>query len=163
MIYDVLEISRHIIKYSDEKNYAISNFKLQKLLYFTQAYFLIVKDGVCFSEKIEAWNFGPVVPKAYREYKRFGSNDIPYTGYYVSMNDDNYWSAERYEFKDNVILPEDKGLIDEVVDHFSDYSANALVRLTRSQRPWIDAYVPHMNNEITPFAIKEYFESNEKK
>ena len=79
------------------------------------------------------------------------------------MNDDNYWSDERYEFKDNVILPEDKGLIDEVVDHFSDYSANALARLTRSQRPWIDAYAPHMNNEITPFAIKEYFESNEKK
>ena len=79
MTYNVLTVCRHIIKFSNEKDYGISNLKLQKILYFVQAYFLLKKDdhSPCFAEKIEAWDFGPVVPEAYREYERFGSGDIP--------------------------------------------------------------------------------------
>ena len=36
-------------------------------------------------------------------------------------------------------------------------SYKVLVGLTHNQSPWIDAYIPHMNREITPEAIKEYF------
>lgn len=43
MSYDVLEICRHVINYSNEKDYGISNLKLQKMLYLIQAYFLIDK------------------------------------------------------------------------------------------------------------------------
>lgn len=70
MLYDVLDISRHIINYSDEKDYGVSNLKLQKLLYFVQAYFMLEKKdhAPCFHEKIEAWDFGPVVPEAYQEW-----------------------------------------------------------------------------------------------
>ena len=50
-----------------------------------------------------------------------------------------------------------KMLIDKVVDKFSDYSATDLVSLTHRQSPWIDAYVPHQNKEITIDAIREYF------
>lgn len=38
--YDVLDVSRYVIKYSNERDYGISNLKLQKVLYFIQAYFL---------------------------------------------------------------------------------------------------------------------------
>ena len=65
MNYNVLDISRYIINYSNVKDYGISNLKLQKILYFVQAYFLIETGSPCFKEKIEAWDFGPVVPKAY--------------------------------------------------------------------------------------------------
>lgn len=40
-MYNVLDISRYIINYSNDCNYIISNLKLQKLLYFIQVYFLI--------------------------------------------------------------------------------------------------------------------------
>ena len=33
MGYDVLEVCRHVINYSNEKEYGISNLKLQKVLY----------------------------------------------------------------------------------------------------------------------------------
>lgn len=50
MGYDVLEVCRHVINYSNEKEYGISNLKLQKVLYFIQAYFLIdkTKNAPCF-------------------------------------------------------------------------------------------------------------------
>ena len=65
-MYKVLDICRHIINYSDEKGYGISNLKLQKVLYFIQAYFVCFteKKEPCFEENIEAWEFGPVVPVA---------------------------------------------------------------------------------------------------
>ena len=58
MIYDVLDVCRHIINYSEKEDYGVSNLKLQKLLYFVQAYFMLEKKdhAPCFHEKIEAWD-----------------------------------------------------------------------------------------------------------
>ena len=86
-----------------------------------------------------------VVPKAYRKYKQFGSSDIP-TIIDFEKSDSN-----------DCITGDDKNLIKTVIDKFADYSATDLVGLTHKQSPWIDAYIPHMNREITPEAIKEYF------
>lgn len=159
MSYDVLEICRHVINYSNEKDYGISNLKLQKVLYLIQAYFLIdkTKNASCFDDKIEAWDFGPVVPAAYHEYKQYGSGDIPTIDSYILFDTDNIWNTERVKFNDDVITDEDKNRINKVVDKFSGYSATDLVAITHRQSPWMDAYVPYRNNEITLDAIKEYF------
>ena len=159
MSYNVIDVCRHIINYSIVHDYGVYNLKLQKLLYFIQAYFLTNKkdSSPCFDEKIEAWDFGPVVPDAYHEYKQYGSGDIPSIESYILFDTDNIWNSERVSFVDNIIKDEDKLLIDKVVDKFADYSATDLVSLTHRQSPWIDAYVPHQNNEITIDAIREYF------
>lgn len=158
MAYDVLDVCRHIINYSNEKDYGISNLKLQKILYFIQAYFLTnEKHTPCFDEKIEAWDFGPVVPEAYREYKQYGSGDIPSIKSYITMDDSDIWSLKRVAYKDDIIQDTDKDIINQIVDRFSDYSATDLVSLTHRQSPWIDAYSQNQNKEITQQAIREYF------
>lgn len=157
MIYNVLDVCRHVINYSNDKDYGISNLKLQKVLYFIQAYFLIDASCRCFKEKIEAWDFGPVVPEAYREYKKFGGGDIPTVSYVISVDKSDFWKSKIQKYTDNIICEEDKIRINGVVDRFSDFSATDLVTLTHNQSPWIDAYVPHINNEITVDAIREYF------
>ncbi|WP_418822096.1 Panacea domain-containing protein [Ruminococcus sp.] len=158
-MYNVLDVCRYIINYSNYKNYGISNLKLQKILYFVQAYFLINNKShkACFKEKIEAWNFGPVVSEAYHEYKQYGSGDIPTVKFYTEFNISDPWSLKRVPFDDTVISDEDKEMINKVVDKFSKYSATDLVALTHKQLPWIESYVPHMNNIITNESIKEYF------
>lgn len=159
MSYNVLDICRHVINYSNEHDYGISNLKLQKVLYFIQAYFLINKKNhnPCFDEKIEAWDFGPVVPEAYHEYKQYGNGDIPTIKSYFYIDKDDIWNSKRVEYNDDIINPNDKQLIDKVIDKFSDYSATDLVSLTHRQSPWIDAYAPHKNNEITIESIRRYF------
>ena len=160
MCYNVLDVCRHIINYSNNHGYGISNLKLQKILYFVQAYFLKVKSNhsPCFYNKVEAWDFGPVVPEAYREYKQYGSGDIPMIKSYIELDENNVWNSKRVTFDDTIIKDEDKKLINKVVEKFSAYSATDLVALTHAQSPWIDAYIPHQNNEITINAIKEYFD-----
>ena len=83
----VLDFCRFIINYSNEQEYDISNLKLQKLLYFVQAYFLISIHELCFEEGIEAWDFGPVVSEAYHEYKRYGNMDIPPVAIYYEREE----------------------------------------------------------------------------
>lgn len=155
--YNVLDVSRYVINYSNEKEYGISNLKLQKILYFIQAYFLTSQSNACFQERIEAWDFGPVVPEAYREYKQFGSTNIPAMLSFINFDDEDIWLSERKVYDNTIISGNDKTLINNVVDKFSDYSATDLVTLTHKQAPWKDAYVPYMNNEITLEAIKNYF------
>lgn len=160
MSYNVLDVCRYVINYSNDKDYGISNLKLQKVLYFIQAYFLISKkdNSPCFIDKIEAWDFGPVVPKAYHEYKQYGSGDIPTINSYIVFDENNIWNTERVAIDNDIINYDDKKFINMVVDKFADYSATDLVSLTHHQSPWIDAYEPHKNNEITNDAIRKFFE-----
>lgn len=159
MIYKVLDVSRHVINYSNEKEYGISNLKLQKILYFIQAFFLVSTSEQCFEEKIEAWDFGPVVPEAYREYKQFGSGDIPSISYIIDFDGEDIWESKVIKYKDNVISEPDKQRIESVVDKFADYSATDLVSITHAQTPWKVAYKKGQNNEITIDSIKGFFDA----
>lgn len=157
-MYNVLDVCRYVINYSNDKNYGISNLKLQKLLYFIQAFFIKCTSDICFREKIEAWEFGPVVPEAYREYKQYGSGNIPRISAYVEINNENIWNSKVREYNSDIIKEDDKQLINMVIDGFADYTATDLVEITHNQSPWIESYVPYMNNEITPQMLKEYFD-----
>ena len=57
---------------------AISNLQLQKILYYVQKDFL-QRDCVAFSDNIEAWQFGPVVPVVYYKFCGFGAMPITST------------------------------------------------------------------------------------
>ena len=158
-MYRVLDVSRYVINYSNRQDYGVSNLKLQKLLYFIQAYFLMnsKNNEPCFRERIEAWDFGPVVPVAYREYKQYGSTDIPSIDSYINFDADDPWGSSMIEYNESCISDEDKKLIEAVVIKLSDFSATDLVKITHNQAPWKDVYVQYQNNEITTDAMKDYF------
>lgn len=157
-MYNSLDIARYIINHLNEENSSVSNLKLQKLLYFVQGFFLAIKDEPCFNDRIEAWDFGPVVPNAYHEFKEFGSNGIPMIKTYFKFNSDNFWDSETVEFDDKVINDNDKELINAVLDLYKNYSATALVRLTHNQDPWSNTYDQGCKNLIiSNESIKEYF------
>lgn len=142
-MYKALRVARYIIERCNSRNRAISNLKLQKILYFVQAEFLVAKNQPCFAENIEAWDFGPVVPEVYQQYKIFGSANIPIIGRKLSTV---------------IISVEDQELINGIVDECAEYSASALVDITHHQTPWMEAYQkPGYNNVISQKSIKEYF------
>lgn len=163
-MYDAIDVSRYVINYSNQHEYGISNLKLQKILYFIQAYFLMstLNHTACFQDVIEAWDFGPVVPSVYHEFKQYGAGDIPSIQSYIYFDTKNIWNSRRVAYK-NIISNEDCERINAVIDKFSDYSASDLVALTHRQAPWLDAYVPHANNEITTESILKYFDDESEK
>lgn len=159
-IYSALEVARHIINYANSNDQLLSNLKLQKLLYFVQAEFLTSQGRTCFTDDIEAWNFGPVVPAVFREFKIFGSFHIPPVKHYYVEDESQPFNFRRVVFYDIEITDEDKTVIDEVVDYFADCSSVELTDLTQKQLPWQNAYIKHLKIVISPQSIKEYFTKN---
>lgn len=144
-MYSAIDIAKYIILFCKENGYSISNLKLQKLLYFVQAQFLITIGKPAFLEKIEAWDFGPVVPEVYQYFKVWGSSELP------------LFLAKNAKTK---IHERDQRIMDEILGECAQHSASFLVQITHNQAPWFDAYERYCNNVITNESIEEYFRKN---
>lgn len=141
-MYKALDVAKFIIDKCNEKNMAIGNLKLQKVLYFVQAEFLVVKNTPCFVEEIEAWDFGPVIPEVYQEYKVYGGSIIPI------FKNSNFAFISKY----------DQELIDGIIDECAKYSTSVLANIIHRQSPWREAYYRIDDNVISKQSIKEYFD-----
>lgn len=63
-MYKAIDLANYIVDKCIEDNAPITNLQLQRILYFVQKDFL--KRGYqAFSDDIEAWRCGPVVPNVY--------------------------------------------------------------------------------------------------
>ena len=130
------EVAKYIIK-----SLPVDNLKLQKLLYYSQAVYLVLHDKEpLFSESIEAWDYGPVVPPVYKEYKRYGFETIPPSD------------------KPSALNFEQMRAVDMTLACFGDRSGAALINQTHYEAPWKNAYKPgRPSNVITVESIYNYF------
>lgn len=156
--YNVFTICGYIIQQSVDKDFILSNLTLQPILYFLQAAFLVNRNTVCFSDRIEAWGCGPIVLSAHNYYKKHAGLMIPAKeadGRYI---DETIFSEGKY-IPNNVsaISKEDKELIDSVIDKVKLCSASYLNGVIFKQKPWIDAYGRHGDNEIKVLSMKKFF------
>jgi uncharacterized phage-associated protein len=100
---------------------SITHLKLQKLLYYAQAWSLVLLDKPMFKEEIQAWTHGPVVPEVYEKYSMHGHNEIP--------------KPEQCP----IISKEYEDVLEEVMKTYGIYQAKYLEMLTHSEKPWIEA------------------------
>ncbi len=115
--YTASEIADTIIHLSRGRAIDITNLKLQKLLYYAQAWNLVFTGQPLFRDSIEAWVHGPVVPSVFRKFKEYRWNTI-----------------------DCPVFPlGDSGVIDHVnsvLDAYGNLPATRLERLTHREEPW---------------------------
>lgn len=138
--YDVIKLSEYIIKYYNDNQKKITKMRLQEILYFVQAYFLLQIDDVCFIDNIEAHIEGPIVPAVNAKYKEFGIDPLT-----VSKN------YSRPDFTEA-----DIDLIREVVNFTYDWSNTMMNNLIHDQRPYRHARDSH-SKIIAPDKLKKYF------
>ncbi|MCK4386606.1 MAG: SocA family protein [Candidatus Pacebacteria bacterium] len=122
----------------DKEREGITNLKLQKILYFAQAYYLAKLGRPLFSDNIEAWEYGPVVPVVYRKYKINKSNPI------IDEKDKSSLSVE------------DKKIVRKIWDSFGGYSTSRLVDITHAHTPWREAN-KSTSQIIHHKTIREYY------
>ena len=114
-----LDIANKIISKTDlEHGDTISNLKLQKMLYYQQGFHLAYFGTPLFDEDIVAWQYGPVVPSVYKEYKSFESNSISTSEEGISLSDD------------------EEELFNNVYEEYNQFSAVALMKMTHEESPW---------------------------
>ncbi len=114
-------IADYFIWLANETGSYISNLKLQKLVYYAQAWYLALYGQPLFDEDFEAWIHGPVIPELYREYKNFGWKPILKD---VSSPD---FSEEIQDF------------LEELTEVYFGCDAFELEQMTHHEDPWIQA------------------------
>jgi uncharacterized phage-associated protein len=137
---DVFDVAKYIL----EKQGSMTTMKLQKLVYYSQAWSVVWDEKPLFAEEIQAWASGPVVRELYDAHK--GMFQISSLG---RGNTDN-------------LKLEEKETIDTVLQAYGDKPAQWLSDLTHMEKPWNEARegIPiglNCENEITLASMAEYY------
>jgi uncharacterized phage-associated protein len=150
---NVNAVAKFFIDFANQKqDDNMTNLRLNKLLYFAQGHYLAKTGKPLFNNIIEAWEYGPVVPTVYRQYKTHGKNPIAEA---AGITGTESLTAEEKEF-----------LLD-IGREYMRYSSYGLVDMThKPDTPW--SKVRYSGNGdgdkvIMRELIKEYFELPENK
>lgn len=119
-------IADYFISLSNETQSLITNLKLQKLVYYAQAWHLAIKGEELFEDEFEAWIHGPVIPELYVQYKDFGWKPI--------IRDD--LSEGSFERISSTFGKELSDFMSELCDEYFGSSAYELELLTHKEEPW---------------------------
>jgi uncharacterized phage-associated protein len=129
-----------------EKHGPMSAMKLQKLVFYSQAWSLVWDDSPIFENAIQAWANGPVVPDLYNVHR--GKFQV----------DKNTFAAHA----NGTLTNEQKDTIDTVLKAYGDKSMQWLSDQTHAEAPWKNARTGLADGErgeevITHEAIAEYY------
>ncbi len=138
----VLDVAAYIFK----KIGSMTTMKLQKLVYYCQAWSLVWDEKRLFTEKIEAWANGPVVRELYNYHR--GMFEI--TSIEIGNSD--------------ILNDEQKETVDAVIDFYGGKSSQWLSDLTHMEDPWRLSRIgladsERGNREISHAILAEYYGS----
>lgn len=139
----VFDVAAYILK----KRGKMTTMKLQKLVYYAQAWSLVWDGRPLFNEPIQAWANGPVCPVLYQAHQgKFNIDSGDIEGDVGTLDDGANKS------------------VDAVVDYYGDRSSHWLSQLTHGESPWKDSREgltagDRGTSEITHVAMAEYYES----
>lgn len=150
MRYTSEQISDWILsRFNYDAGDTISPLKLQKLLYYCQAWHYTIFNEPLFDEGIQAWAHGPVVPSQYKRFAKILRNS----------NID----TSKIDIKKVILNNKSEELLKEVMEIYAEHTAYYLEQLTHQERPWretrgnIPEYVS-CDKEIPLELMREYYQ-----
>jgi uncharacterized phage-associated protein len=119
--------------------------KLQKLVYYCQAWSLVWDDKPLFQEEVQAWANGPVVRELYDRHK----------GQYNVLS----WDGDP-----SLLTRDERETIDGVLAFYGDKTSHWLSDLTHREPPWLEAREglspgERGENVISHASMMEYYSS----
>ncbi len=122
MLKKVNIVAKYIIYKLNKRKIEITHLKLQKLLYFCQKDFLKKYGIPLFEEDFEAWVHGPVLPIIYKEYAKYGWDNIPDTKIF-------------YPFLKNI----ERATIKDTLNRYQKFSGKELENISHKEFSWLSA------------------------
>ncbi len=122
----------------------VTAMKLQKLIYYCQAWHLVRCGERLFTDRIEAWAQGPVTKSIYAKHRRQYTIASWPSGHTQRLNAD------------------ERQTIDWVLSKYSHFSAESLSRMTHMEIPWKVARGlltadEASSEEIPPHLMRHYY------
>lgn len=155
-------IANAMLDVAREHGASVTPLKLQKLVYIAHGWSLGLTGQPLVTDQLpEAWQYGPVFPSLYHEFKEFGKDPIT-----SKANDFNIGNGFSYDVVEPVVPEEDTytwSLLRRVWDQYGKYGGIALSELThRSGTPWEQVWSKSggVKNAVIPEEIvKAHYEA----
>lgn len=130
-LYSPKSIANYFLELAAEKGEKLTPMKLQKLVYYAAGWFAGHTGKPLVDEAPEAWQYGPVFPSIYHEFKRFGASPITSKATQLEPNEFDFGAA---------VTPADTNVrkfLDNIWESYSKYTGIALSEMTHAQgSPW---------------------------
>lgn len=124
---DTLSVANRFLDLAEANNDTLTPMQLLKLVYIAHGWMLGLYGRPLIADEVQAWQYGPVIPKLYNRVRRFRSNPVegPIPG------------------ADGELGADEDSIIGQVYRLYGGYSGPALSRLTHaSGTPWHQTYIP---------------------
>jgi len=137
----VIDVAAYILN----KQGSMTAMKLQKLVYYSQAWSLVWDERPLFQARIEAWANGPVARVLYYEHQ--GKFRV---------------SRKSIEGSARALSPQERETVDAVLAYYGEKPSQWLSDLTHAEGPWLGARAglqagERGNREITKASMAEYY------
>jgi len=136
-----------IAEYILQKQGPMSAMKLQKLVYYSQAFSLALDDQPLFKEDFEAWTYGPVCRELYEQHR----------GVFLV-------SAVKENLKE---IPEkQRSRINDALKKYGSFDGVRLSEITHAEPPWVEARKRHhptsglCREVITQESMKQFYRND---
>src|ERR1051326_712020 len=147
-------VADYFLELGRRESVPVTPLKLQKLVYFAHGWYMGFTGEPLVNETIQAWEFGPVIPSLYHEFKEFKNSPIT--------------RLTRYFRQQDLTSPEimaSKSLLDRIWSIYSRYTAAQLSALSHEPNgPWHqtvrqmpDGHVRIRNMAIPNELIHQFF------
>lgn len=125
----------HVAAYILEQTGQISPWRLQRFVYYSQAWKLAWHEYPLFLARIEAWGAGPAMPELYKYHK-------------------GIYSLDSWEKGDaNKISDVNKEVIDIVISDYSHINNHDFGELVRTDPLWRETYLKYPNRRNSATTI----------
>ena len=113
--------------------------KVQKLLYYAYSWRYSLQKERIFTDKIGAWEYGPVVADVYHELKKYGNYPI-----------------DELKTDPELLSSELKDYLNTIWHSYGEYSATKLSNMTHDEEPWKNARKSD-NKIITDESLAKFY------
>lgn len=162
--YSVKQIANYFLNLAVVDGIPITPLKLQKLVYYAHGWYLGFTHRPLIRESVRAWDYGPVIPDLYDEFRKYGGSPIRELARIMRVIDNEeddfeivFEEAEIPNGEEHVFT---RDLLKKVWKEYGCYNARQLSSMTHAPgTPWSEVYAnsqeksPVIPNEL----IEQYF------
>lgn len=121
MAHDAQNIANHLIRLADQRGQSLSIMGVLKLVYIAHGWTLALLDKPLIANRIEAWDYGPVIPDLYKRFR----------------NEQGIYDLKPIGAGEDLLSRDEKSILEQTYDRYGQMSPFQLSELTHVKNgPW---------------------------
>ncbi|WP_171232993.1 Panacea domain-containing protein [Ruegeria sp. HKCCA4812] len=142
-MHDARYIANRFIELARQDGNVLTPMQLLKLVYIAHGWMLGLYGVPLIRDRVEAWKFGPVIPKLYHAVKHCKDGPV----------------IQTLNVVEEELVPAEETLLQEVYEIYGDISGVGLSNLThQAGTPWDRVYVEGISNiPISNDIVQEHY------